>query len=603
MAWLVLPRRWSIRAKSVGLFIAYVLTFAVVYGAFSVHLVQRETAVANDQLQQTARMVAADVNAYVRAGMQRLATVAHLPGLVFGLRTMGEKGRGGHIPAWTTLHYIFFRSPVLTGGVFLLDESGTVVWTEPPGLSWVGQDLSGYTPLADVYDRGIDVVTGRLDADRLTADPHVVLATTIKGPDGDRVGVLAGVINLAAPQLTGILQAMSTDHGRFVTVRDAQEAELVATERPHAGTRADPPLLATVPLADVPWHAVAGQSRAIALADIHRLQLMLLLIGAVLALAALAVGVFAVRRFMSAIDTLTHNAQVMAGGDLSQPVLLQERFDEIGTLGRTFEQMRVELQRSHTALTQRLEERDELMRLKEEFLANVSHELRTPLNVIMGYTDMLLEQDAAVERPGVLQGVRAQSEHLFSLVCDLMTLSGLNTGKIAVDIRRVSVGDIIGPVRQLADRLGRNRDIAVVWEEDGATMDMLTDGQRLEQILSNLVTNAFKFTAHGTITISVRHDPTRDVMRFAVADTGIGIPAHEIPHIFDEFRQVDGSMSRGYGGIGLGLALVHRLATLLHGELSVVSKVNEGSCFTVMIPRRMRAVEDDLESERVRYSA
>src|SRR5678815_4531739 len=145
---------------------------------------------------------------------------------------------------------------------------------------------------------------------------------------------------------------------------------------------------------------------------------------------------------------------------------------------------------------------------------------------------------------------------------------------------------MIGPVRQLADRLGRNRDIAVVWEEDGATMDMLTDGQRLEQILSNLVTNAFKFTAHGTITISVRHDPTRDVMRFAVADTGIGIPAHEIPHIFDEFRQVDGSMSRGYGGIGLGLALVHRLAVLLQGELNVVSKVNEGSCFSVAIPRQ-----------------
>jgi signal transduction histidine kinase len=405
--------------------------------------------------------------------------------------------------------------------------------------------------------------------------------------------------------LRTILQATSTDQGRFVRVRDASGVTIVATEDPRPGESSDPPLQATVPLADVPWHVVAGQSRSTALAGIYRLQLMLFSIGGLFALGALAVGVFVVRRFVSAINALTRNAQLMAGGDLSQPVLLQERFDEIGTLGRTFEQMRVELQRSHAALTQRLEERDELMRLKEEFLANVSHELRTPLNVIMGYTDMLLDQDGVVERRTVLQGVRSQSEHLFSLVCDLMTLSGLNTGKIAVEIGRVRVSDLIGRVRQLADGLGRDRDIAVVWQVDPASPEMRTDGRRLEQILANLVTNAFKFTPHGTITISVRHDAETDRVVFVVADTGIGIPAHEIPHIFDEFRQVDGSMSRGYGGIGLGLALVHRLVTLLQGELSVSSAVNEGSSFSVAIPRQpvAEASGHDSPGEPARRSA
>lgn len=582
---LVSPRRWSIRAKSLSLFIGYVVAFAAVYAGFSVYLLQRETDAANDRLQQTARMVAAEVNAYVRAGMQRLSTVAHLPGLVFGLRTMGEKGQGGHIPAWTTLHYLFFRSPVLTGGVFLLDDSGTVVWTEPPGLSWLGQDLREYAPLRDVFRDGSNVISGRLEADRLTAQPHVVLATPIRGPGGERVGVLAGVIDLSAPHLQTIIETAPSDNGRFVTVRDGAGRAVGATKSSRRGGSSDPPLLATVPLVDVPWQVEAGQSRAIALAGIHRLQLALLGLGVLLILGALAVGVFAVRRFTSAINTLTHNAQVMAGGDLSQPVQLQERFDEIGTLGRTFELMRAELQRSHAALTHRVEERDELMRLKEEFLANVSHELRTPLNVIMGYTDMLLEQDGAVERRSVLQGVRSQSEHLFSLVCDLMTLSGLNTGKIAVEFRRVSIADLMGRVRQLAERLSRDRDIKVVIDDRTAGGEMHSDGRRLEQILANLVTNAFKFTAEGTITITVSHD-VGDRIVFAVQDTGIGIPAHEIPHIFDEFRQVDGSMSRGYGGIGLGLALVHRLATLLHGELSVVSRVNEGSCFSVAIPRQ-----------------
>jgi len=116
---------------------------------------------------------------------------------------------------------------------------------------------------------------------------------------------------------------------------------------------------------------------------------------------------------------------------------------------------------------------------------------------------------------------------------------------------------------------------------------MDTDGLRLDQILTNLVTNAVKFTQKGQITVRVRQALVQSLVIFEVSDTGIGIPTKELPYIFDEFRQVDGSSSRSYGGMGLGLALVKKLATLLQGEISVISQLGQGSTFTVTFPLRL----------------
>lgn len=132
----------------------------------------------------------------------------------------------------------------------------------------------------------------------------------------------------------------------------------------------------------------------------------------------------------------------------------------------------------------------------------------------------------------------------------------------------------------------QGKDIETVWDRPIALPSIETDALRLEQVLTNLITNAFKFTPQGKITIRARHDMTQERVVFQVADTGIGIPEHELPHIFDEFRQVDGSMSRFYDGMGLGLALVRKLTSLLQGEIAVASQVGQGSVFTVTIPLR-----------------
>ena len=141
MSFSFLPRDWSIRAKSVMLAVGYLLALSAVYGAFTVSLLRREIAEAHDRFQQTAGIVAAEIDAYVESGAQRLQMVTRLPGMAYGLQAIQEAGGDGYIPPWTTLHYLFFKSPLFTGGVFLLGRGGKVLWTEPPGLPRLGETL------------------------------------------------------------------------------------------------------------------------------------------------------------------------------------------------------------------------------------------------------------------------------------------------------------------------------------------------------------------------------------------------------------------------------------------------------------------------------
>ena len=600
MTGVAVPSRWSIKTKSLVLFAGYTAALCAVWVGFTISLLQRETAAAHDRLRQTADMLASELDAYVQAGRQRLDMVARLPGLGHGLPTLGAAKGEGPIPPWTTLHYLFFKSPVFTGGVFLVDQSGTVLWTEPPGQPWAGRDLSGEPAVERLFAAGTESVTRGFASSVLLDRPHVILAAAIETPDGARAGTLCGIVDLTAPAFAGIAGALSTAQGRFAAVLDQNGAVLagssgverlrpLATGESSDASSGEKPLLAAAPLTSAPWRVVAGQSRATALAEIRRLQRLLFGLGAALTMLVLAVGAPFVRRFVGSIVSLTRAAELIAGGDLTQPVAVGRRDDEVATLAKMFERMREEVARSRTSLEQRLEEREELIRLKEEFLANVSHELRTPLNVIIGYTDVLLDRPLPEQEVDLLVRIRAQSEHLFTLLRDLMTLAGLNTGKLSLEVRAVTVPEIMEWLSPMVGELQRGKSVDVVWECPPTLPVLRTDPVRLEQVLSNLVTNAFKFTTRGRITIRAWHDAADERVIFEVADTGIGIPAEEIPHIFDEFRQVDGSMSRRYGGVGLGLALVKKLTALLQGQVAVASRPYHGSTFSVAIPLQRHA--------------
>ncbi len=229
----------------------------------------------------------------------------------------------------------------------------------------------------------------------------------------------------------------------------------------------------------------------------------------------------------------------------------------------------------------------EARRVKDEFLANISHELRTPLTAVMGYLALMEEGligPVTAEQRKTLAQVKTSSQHLLDLIGDLLELTTLKRGGLEV---AATTFDIRDPLREaVTSTRGRPEQVALrVIEPESATF-MLSDRRKISKMLIALLSNAYKFTGSGEIRLSVEARNGRAMYR--VQDTGIGIPGAMQQTVFDEFRQVDGSSTRRFGGSGLGLSLARRLARLLGGEITVDSSLGEGSTFVVELPLQYR---------------
>ena len=230
-------------------------------------------------------------------------------------------------------------------------------------------------------------------------------------------------------------------------------------------------------------------------------------------------------------------------------------------------------------------------RAKSEFLTNMSHELRTPLTAILGFTDLLLDEEgqapASGDRAARLQTVRRNGEHLLELINGILDLSKIEAGKMDVARRAVSpaaiLGDVIALLEIRADAKGLRLSSAV---EPPFPPTVCTDPTGLRQILINLVGNAIKFTERGAVTVSARFvsgASGEGKLQFDVVDTGIGLSRRQIERLFEPFTQADTSAARSYGGTGLGLAISRRLARMLGGDITVTSTPGLGSLFRLEI--------------------
>ncbi|HEV7735430.1 MAG TPA: GAF domain-containing sensor histidine kinase [Candidatus Binatia bacterium] len=219
-------------------------------------------------------------------------------------------------------------------------------------------------------------------------------------------------------------------------------------------------------------------------------------------------------------------------------------------------------------------------RLKSEFVSTMSHELRTPLNVIIGYTDMLDELDGSAHATA-LERIRGASRELLELIEATLNLSRLESGHDLPHLEPVALDELWDELAQEFAALPRPTGVGLRWE--AATGGPVhADRRKVRIIVKNLVGNALKFTPTGEVVASCDVAPGR--LRIVVRDTGVGIRADQLPVIFEMFRQVDSSDSRSYGGVGLGLHIVHRLCGQLGGTVAVVSAPGQGSTFTVTLP-------------------
>lgn len=263
------------------------------------------------------------------------------------------------------------------------------------------------------------------------------------------------------------------------------------------------------------------------------------------------------------------------------------------------EQKTLEAEQAQEELTQYAKILQQSTQYKSEFLANMSHELRTPLNGILLLSEFLMENQS--ERLGdeeveFSQAIHSAGQDLLALINDILDLSKVEAGKMNIEIEAVNITEIPEMVLQSFGQLSRKKELPFhVHLEEGVPEIIYTDAQRLRQILSNLLSNAFKFTIQGSVTFRIgiasldELEPFEDAqdshyIRFSVTDTGIGISENKQALIFDAFQQADGHTEREYGGTGLGLSITKQLVSLLGGKISLVSEKGAGSTFNVYLP-------------------
>jgi len=246
------------------------------------------------------------------------------------------------------------------------------------------------------------------------------------------------------------------------------------------------------------------------------------------------------------------------------------------------------LRASITDITARKAAQDAIVqsdRLKSEFLANMSHELRTPLNSIIGYTDVLLlgvDGDLNEEMSKDMEAIQDNSNHLLRLINDVLDLAKIEAGRMTFELSEVDIEDLYHETIKANAGLLINKNLQIKTEVQSGLPHIIADEVRLSQVITNLVSNAIKFTDEGTITL--RAEQENNCVKLEVEDTGKGIEPEHLGMIFEEFTQADPSSTRTVEGTGLGLAISQRLVQMHGGQISVTSELGKGSTFTVRLP-------------------
>jgi signal transduction histidine kinase/CheY-like chemotaxis protein len=300
-------------------------------------------------------------------------------------------------------------------------------------------------------------------------------------------------------------------------------------------------------------------------------------------------GVRAVKTYGDEIGRLIDGFNTMLSEIQQRDTVLQSTNGELKTRTQELEEEIFHRKQTQEELLNAKHAAEEANRAKSTFLANMSHELRTPLNAIIGYSEMLEEEtrdSGKVENVQDLKKIQGAGKHLLALINDVLDLSKIEAGKMGLHLETFDVAQVIDEmVTTLQPAAAKNANSIRVHLEENVSV-MRADITKVRQILFNLLSNACKFTDHGTIALNVDQIKVegKNWIQFQVSDTGIGISAKQKENLFQEFAQADASIARKYGGTGLGLAITHRFVQLMKGKIGVESEAGQGATFTVQLP-------------------
>src|SRR5919108_399036 len=290
---------------------------------------------------------------------------------------------------------------------------------------------------------------------------------------------------------------------------------------------------------------------------------------------------------VTAIVTILHDRTQ----ELERDRLYEQLKQASSELEEKVREATAELTRQNELLRRSHFEIEQASAAKSQFLANMSHEFRTPLNAILGYTSMLLKGVTGELTPHQrrnLERVDSNSHHLLSIINDILDISRIEAGKMPLTITKFDLKDLVAEVLAEVEPIISRSRLAVTSHLTPGIPPLKTDRQKVKQIVINFLTNAIKFTPHGSVEVRTAYEPATDQIAIAVADTGIGVSAEDRGRIFEDFRQADNSPTREYTGAGLGLAICRRLAGMLDGNITLESEVGRGSTFTLFVPREVK---------------
>lgn len=312
------------------------------------------------------------------------------------------------------------------------------------------------------------------------------------------------------------------------------------------------------------------------------------------------------------VQKLLKESQVFTEELQTQSEELQMQQEELRTLNeqleeqfKNSEQRNKELERIKTELEEKNEQIQLASTYKTEFLANMSHELRTPLNSMLILSQLLTDNREGNLTPKQIEFIStiySSGSDLLNLINEILDLAKVESGKTEIVLDEIRVVELVDFAKNQFQPLAEQKGIRFdrIIQPQLGNLSFYSDVQKTQQVIKNLLSNAFKFTEQGSVTLQMRRDEERDELDITVSDTGIGIPKEKQSIIFDAFKQVDGTTSRKYGGTGLGLSITYKIVELLGGRIQVESSEGQGSIFTVSLPLvKNGSISTDIDGKEV----